>query len=241
MRLLSRHRADLELTPWWIGCSGPERRYWLEVPQLTEYQDDLSVSRWTGWGTLHSVWVCRVKCRRKTTDTADLKTTEEALAEDTTAFEDITQDCLACQTKFVEFKAHNKSLSEGLEALAKAKAVIYEKTGDAEYRDNRLVLPSRGSLVGEPKGEHSIELLASRVDPAMHAETSNDDDLCAKVKGLIGDMIARLEEKASADATHNATSNVYTVVHSTDGLKNHRQASSGCLTIVFILRRDVLP
>ena len=40
MRLLSRHRADLETTPWWIGCSGPECRYWLEVPQLTECQDD---------------------------------------------------------------------------------------------------------------------------------------------------------------------------------------------------------
>ena len=32
-------------------------------------------------------------------------------------------------------------------------------------------------------------------------------------------MIARLEEKAYADATHKATSNVYTVVHRTDGLK----------------------
>ena len=39
-----------------------------------------------------------------TTDTADLKTKEEALAEDTAAFEDITQDCLVCQTKVVEFQ-----------------------------------------------------------------------------------------------------------------------------------------
>ena len=70
-----------------------------------------------------------------TNDTADLKTKEEALAEDTAAFEDITQDCLVCQTKFVEFKAYNKSLSGGLETLAKAKAVIYEKTGDAEHQD----------------------------------------------------------------------------------------------------------
>ena len=56
------------------------------------------------------------------------------------------------------------------------------------------------------KSEHSIELaqLASRVASAMHAETSNGDDLFAKVKGLISDMIARLEEKASADATHKA-------------------------------------
>ena len=70
-----------------------------------------------------------------TTDTADLKTKEEALAEDTAAFEDITQDCLVCQTKFVEFKAYNKSLSGGLETLAKAKAVIYEKTGDVEHQN----------------------------------------------------------------------------------------------------------
>ena len=33
---------------------------------------------------------------------------------------------------------------------------------------------------------------------------SNDDDPFADVKGLISDMIARLEEKASADATHKA-------------------------------------
>ena len=58
------------------------------------------------------------------TDTADLKMMEDALAEDTPAIEDITQDCLVCQTKVVEFKAYKKSLSEELEALAKAKAVI---------------------------------------------------------------------------------------------------------------------
>ena len=39
---------------------------------------------------------------------------------------------------------------------------------------------------------------------------SNGDDPFAKVKGLISDMIARLEEKASAGATHKATTNVCT-------------------------------
>ena len=116
-----------------------------------------------------------------------------------------TQDC---QAKVEDFEAYNKSLSEELEALAKAKAVISEKTGNAEYRDNRLVLlSSRGSLASSlVKSEHSIELvqLASRVASAMHAETSYGDDPFAKVKGLISDMIARLEEKASVDATHKA-------------------------------------
>ena len=74
--------------------------------------------------------------------------TEEALAEDTAALEDTMQDCLAIQTKVAEYKAYtNKSLSEELEALAKAKAVISEKTDNAEYRDNWSVLSSHGGLV----------------------------------------------------------------------------------------------
>merc|ERR1712136_383966 len=47
-----------------------------------------------------------------TTDTADLKMTEEALAEDTAALEDTTQDC---QAKAAEFGASTKSRSEELE------------------------------------------------------------------------------------------------------------------------------
>ena len=41
-----------------------------------------------------------------TTDTADLKMTKDALAEDTAAFEDTMQDCLATQTKAAEFEAY---------------------------------------------------------------------------------------------------------------------------------------
>ena len=134
--------------------------------------------------------------------------TEDALAEDTAAFEDTMQDCLAIQTKAADYDVHiNKSLSEELEALAKTKAVISEKTGDAEFRDNRSVLSSRGGLAAElSKSENSIDLaqLASRVDSAIHADISNGDDSVAKVKGLISDMIKRLEEKASVDANHMA-------------------------------------
>ena len=97
--------------------------------------------------------------------------------------------------------------------------MISEKTDDAEYRDNRSVLSSRGGLARElTKSKHSINLpqLASRVDSAMHAETSNGDDPFAKVKGLISDMVARLEEKASADATHKAfeAKHIFNSMHS---------------------------
>ena len=80
------------------------------------------------------------------TDTADLKMTVEALVEDTAAFEDTMQDCLenAKQKPKRTFEVYtNKSLSEELEAFAKAKAVISEKTDNAEYRENRSVLSSR--------------------------------------------------------------------------------------------------
>ena len=65
--------------------------------------------------------------------------------------------------------------------------MISEKTGDAEYQDNRSVLSSRGGLVRELiKSENSVELvqIASRIDSAMHAEISNGDDPLAKVKGF---------------------------------------------------------
>ena len=97
--------------------------------------------------------------------------------------------------------------------------MISEKTGDAEYRDNRSVLSSRGVLATElTKSESSIDLtqLASCVDFAIHAETSNGDDSIAKVKGLISDMIKRLEEKASADASHKAfeAKHIFNPMHS---------------------------
>ena len=145
--------------------------------------------------------------------------TEKILDEGTAAFEDTTQDCLAIQAKVEDFEAYNKNLSEELEAVAKAKAVISEKTGDAEYQDNRSVLSSRGSLASSlVKSEHSIELvqLSSRVASAMYVETSYGDDPFAKVKGLISDVMARLEEKASADATHKAfeAKHIFNSIHS---------------------------
>ena len=129
-----------------------------------------------------------------TADTADLKMTADALAEDAATLEDAKQDC---QAKVVEFEASVKSRSEELEALAKAQTVISEKTGGAESFSNGLtqtsflplsrsvLSPSGGLTKFEAvwktkelaKSEHSLELaqLASRVASAMHAETSTGD------------------------------------------------------------------
>ena len=75
-----------------------------------------------------------------------------------------------------------------------------------------ILLSSRGSLASSlPKSENSIELvqIASRVDSAMHNEISNEHYLLSKLKGLISDMITRLEENASADDIHNTTHSAF--------------------------------
>ena len=62
----------------------------------------------------------------------------------------------------------------------------------------------RLSQVPHSDAGYESSQLASRVTSAMHAESANGDDPFAKVKSLISEMIARLEEEASADATHKA-------------------------------------
>ena len=66
---------------------------------------------------------------KNTKEEEDLKMTEDALTEHTAALEDTTQDC---HSKAAKFEAAVKSRSEELEALAKARTVISEKTGGAE-------------------------------------------------------------------------------------------------------------
>ena len=109
-----------------------------------------------------------------TTDTTDLKMTEDALAEDTAALEDTTR---VCQAKAVEFETATEGRSEELDAYAKARAVISQKTGGAEsfsygltqtsfLRLSRSVLSPSGGLTKFEavwkirelaKNEHSFE------------------------------------------------------------------------------------
>ena len=127
-----------------------------------------------------------------TTDTADLKMKEDVLAEDTAALEDTTR---VCQAKAVEFETATNGRSEELDAYAKARAVISQKTGGAEsfsygltqasfLRLSRSVLSPSGGLTKFEavwktkelaKREHSPELaqLASRVASAVHVETGD--------------------------------------------------------------------
>merc|ERR1719436_2223571 len=108
----------------------------------------------------------------------------------------------------------DKNRAEELEAIAAAKKAVSEMTGGAAESTYSLLqvgrssLSSRADLVNfeavrfvrdlarKNGGDTALAQLASRMAAAIHGE-----DPFSKVKGLISDMIERLEEDAGADAT----------------------------------------
>jgi len=153
----------------------------------------------------------------------DLDMTTKDLGVDTKTLADLHKDCM---TKAQDYEAATKSRGEELKALTKAKKVIQETTGGAEkvaYGLNQVsfVQLGRTQLASSAdlarfealrlirdlaQRQHSVALsqLASRAAAVMSAGSLAGEDPFAKVKGLIADMVERLEEDASADASHKA-------------------------------------
>merc|ERR1712113_1298000 len=111
--------------------------------------------------------------------------------------------------------------NEELKAIAEAVKMGTETTSGAEGQTYSLVqlekssLASRADLAGREvlelvrslaKKEHSTALnqLASRIAAVARYGSANHADVFAKVKGLIQDMIAKLEKEAGAEATEKA-------------------------------------
>jgi len=151
----------------------------------------------------------------------DLKVTSAELASDQTTLADLHHNCM---TKAQDFEAAVKSRSEELKALAGAKKAIMDNTVGADsvayglaqvsllqvdnlrtsadlahFEAVRFVRDLARKLHSKP-----IALLASRMASAMRVTTDSGVDPFGKVKGLIADMISRLEADAEADATHKA-------------------------------------
>jgi len=155
----------------------------------------------------------------------DLTVTSKDLAEDTKALGDLHHDCM---TKAEEFEAETKSRGEELAALAKAKEVIKENVGGAEdlsYSLNQVSLfqvaragsglTSRAGLaqfeaarlirdLARKEGSTELAQLAARMGSTISLSSKLNEDPFAKIKGLVQDMIAKLEKEAEADATHKA-------------------------------------
>jgi len=146
---------------------------------------------------------------KKSTAEGDLAVTKKELAADLEAKSTLHHDCM---TKASEFEAETKSRGEELRALAEAKKIIKEATSLtqvslvqtvselststdlAKYEVVRLVRD-----LARKDNSAALAQLASRVSSAMHSR-----DPFGKIKGLISDMIDKLEAEADADATEKA-------------------------------------
>merc|ERR1719482_2200699 len=143
----------------------------------------------------------------------DLEVTSKDLAEDVKAKSTLHQDCMSGAE---EFELSTKSRGEELKALATAKKVIQETTGGAagqSYGFSQLSFLQVSSSADLAKIEAvrfvrdlarkskapALAQLASRMESAVRLGAAGGDDPFAKVKGLITDMIATLEQEAEED------------------------------------------
>jgi len=154
---------------------------------------------------------------KKAVADGDLEVTSKDLAEDIKAKSTLHQDCMEGAE---EFELSTKSRGEELKALATAKKIIKETTGGAagqSYDFNQLsfLQVSSGADLANAEAVRfvrdlarkskspALAQLASRMASVMRLGSAAGDPF-AKVKGLITDMIATLEQEAEEDATQKA-------------------------------------
>merc|ERR1719512_627710 len=150
---------------------------------------------------------------RRSAATGDLRVTTSDLAADESTKATLQQNCM---TKASTYQAEAKSRGEELKTLAEAKKIIQEATGGEALVQASFLQTERSQLtsgtdlatlevvrlirdLARKQGSGALMQLASKMSSAMHSK-----DAFSKVKGLISDMISRLEQEAGADATKKA-------------------------------------
>jgi len=141
----------------------------------------------------------------------DLAETVKELAKDKESLATASNTCMSVAA---DHEATVKSRSEELNAIATAEKVLKETSGGAvEQSYSFLQMNSREALANAEvvnvvkklaHDHHSAALaqLASRIKAVM--SYGNNGDVFAKVKGLINDMVAKLEKEAESEATEKA-------------------------------------
>jgi hypothetical protein len=145
--------------------------------------------------------------------TGDLDTTSKDLKADVAALADTHQ---LCMTTAQDFEAATKSRDEELTALAAAKKSVADMTGGADKITYGLAQVSFLQFNKEPRAvvrfvldlarkqnSRSLAQLAARISSSIRFTAAGQDPF-AKIKGLISDMLERLESEGEADATHKA-------------------------------------
>jgi len=137
----------------------------------------------------------------------DLTVTQKALGEDLKALGDLHTDCM---TKAQDFEAETLSRGEELKALAMAKKAVKDSTGGASEQSYSFVqLQSASDLksfevvrlikdLARKQHEPLLAQLASRMSSAVRL--NHGADVFAKIKGMISDMIEKLEKEQAEAA-----------------------------------------
>merc|ERR1719207_94439 len=145
----------------------------------------------------------------------ELDTASKTLADSESHLKDLQNECMA---KAEEYETSQHSRSEELTALDTAKKILVEKTAGAAEREYSFIQVSAKTRVGarakqakddilnllqglaKKTGDNAMSLLAERVEAASMLGA----DPFAKIKGLISEMIEKLEEEAAKEAAHKA-------------------------------------
>jgi len=153
----------------------------------------------------------------KAADTKDLEMTVKALADANAALESIKTDCM---TVAADHEASVAGRNAELKAIAEAVKILKDTSSGAVEQSYSFVQLSTGiqTSVDLKKAEvvnvvqqlakkfHSSALaqLASRIQAVVRLGSAAGEDPFVKVKGLIQDLIAKLESEASAAAEEKA-------------------------------------
>jgi len=151
----------------------------------------------------------------KATDEGDLDVTNKELAD---SKEQQATTRSTCVQVAADHDTTVAARTEELKVIAQARQILADTSSGAVGQTYSLVqtgITSRADLVGREvvetvrrlaKQEHSAALaqLASRIAAVARYGGSNSADVFGKIKGLIRDMIAKLERQAGDEATEKA-------------------------------------
>jgi chromosome segregation ATPase len=149
----------------------------------------------------------------KATAEGDLAVTNKDLA---AAQAELAECSSSCMQVAADHEATVTARAEELAVIAKAKKILEETTSGAVGQSySFLQISTRADLKRSEvvtvvsnlaKRHHSAALaqLASRISAVVKYGASGGDDVFTKIKGMIGDMIAKLEKEAEDDATEKA-------------------------------------
>mmetsp|Transcript_158808 Transcript_158808/g.509087 ORF Transcript_158808/g.509087 Transcript_158808/m.509087 type:complete len:725 (+) Transcript_158808:55-2229(+) len=155
----------------------------------------------------------------KATADGDLTVTQKDLKDSEESLELMTSGCMTAAS---DHDASVLARGEELKVLAEAKKILLDTTsGAGEQAYSFIQLDGRGKITSSAdlanfevvnlvrrlaKKSHSPALtqLASRIQAAMKLGTESGADPFEKVKGLLTDMIMKLEQEAGQEASHKA-------------------------------------